>query len=200
MTKPIAMALNNGWIRIDTVSGSGNAAVSVVVLEKNTGRSVTRTETLVGINAHDVEATATIKQDPMPLFLTIDRIETYETGSDTPTVMDTLPSAAGNYNIVGYANVGMLSARETSEKEYTDLNQEQALARVYGAVIIDGGTLHSDIPLDTEFSYGEARQYEFLIPFYATENQTTSERAISLEVSDGDDIIRTIQITQEATL
>lgn len=194
------MALNNGWIRIDTVSGSGDAAVSVVVLEKNTGRSVTRTETLVGTNAHGVEATATIKQDPMPLFLTIDRIETYEAGPDTPTVMDRLPNTTGRYNIVGYANVGMLEAMETGEKEYTDLNDEQGMAAQYGIIINEGGVIHTDIAIGSEFIYGEAQQYTFYIPFYVSANGTVTERTISFEVSDGDDIIRTIQITQEATL
>jgi len=197
------MALNNGWIRIDTVSGSGDAAVSVVVLEKNTGRSVTRTETLVGTNAHGVEATATIKQDPMGPFIVIDHIE--DDGGEPVSVIDV---DGGLYYIVGDSNVDFIIPGESTNPAITDLNDVQGQDSVWdvGFSIIDGGVTYENVMPELsiagqeQFSgvtpvIGTTRQYVFKIPFNVNINKET-KRPIGIIILDDDDVQATFTIEQ----
>lgn len=199
------MALNNGWIRIDTVSGSGSTAVSAVVLEQNTGRTVMRSQTLVGTTAHGDTATCTIKQDPKGAFITIDRVETTN-GSEIAMI----PAGGGDFLLVGYANVDYIEATETSGKSYTDLNDDQGRLWEYGFTIIDGlvsytGVMpESTIHTQTQFvgvtpQIGTTRQYTFKIPFYAYENDSSSDRVVELNVADDSSIAATFSIRQIGT-
>ncbi len=188
------MALNNGWIRIDTVSGSGSTAVSAVVLEKNTGRSVTRTETLIGTNSHGVEATATIKQDPAPPFIVIDHVE--KDGSP----VSQLAVEGGSYFVVGYSNVDFMTISETSE-DYTDWNNiEQGEAWSDGFDVTEHGNTHEHMQLESSIQYGEDEQYMFRIPMNVSVGVKTS-RTVSVIIEDEDgNASATLSIVQKGEL
>lgn len=56
-------ALDNGWMKIDTTSGSGSTAIAVVVSDRNMARTTQRSQSIVGTNAHGITAEATIVQN-----------------------------------------------------------------------------------------------------------------------------------------
>lgn len=189
------MALNNGWIKIENASGSGDTAVSVEILAKNTGRSVTRSATVVGTTTQGAEATAIITQGPAPLFIIIDHFE-----DGNGTTVDHLAGAAADYKIVGFANVDRLTAEETSDKEYTDLNTQQGLAQTNGFSVIDSeGGLYNET-LGTAYSHGEDAQYTFKIPFRSYGNEGSSARNVSFLVTNGALVQNTATIQQAGTI
>ena len=200
------MALNNGWIRIDTVSGSGSSAVSVVVLEQNTGRTVSRSETLIGTTAHGETATCTIKQDPMGPFVVIDHIE-----DDGGEQVSSIAANGGLYYIVGYSNVDFISPGETTSPNVTDLNDTQARDSVWdvGFEIDDDDVYEGVMPEmsiagQPQFSgvtpvIGTTRQYVFMIPFNVEVNKA-GKRDIGIMVSDDDNNSGTITIGQSGML
>ena len=171
--------IDNGWVRIDTESGTGSTAVSATVLNKNTGRSEGRSVTLVGVNAHDETATATIKQDPAAPFIVIDHVE-----SDNTPVTE-LDVAYGSYLIVGYSNVEFLTVNEASE-DYTDLNDaSQGEAWTDGFVIVEHGNTHVHMRLESSIQYGTDEQYMFMIPMNVSAGGKTS-RTVSVIIEDED--------------
>jgi hypothetical protein len=188
------MALNNGWIRIDTDSGSGDTAITATVLERNTGRSVTRSVTIAGHTTHGATAYAVIKQEPAEPFIVADYVESLHSHE----IMQTLPYTAGDYLLVGHANVDFMSAEETSDN-YTDMNDLQH-GRVWenGFTIIENGnTYHGE--LEQEITYGSSEQYTFKIPFYA-EDAGKLSRSISFVLEDNDSHSTTFEIIQEGEL
>lgn len=191
------MALNNGWIRIDTDSGSGSTAVSVVVLQRNTGRSETRTATIVGTTDHGATANAVLSQDPTEPFIVIDHYE--DRNGDTVTQ---LGESVDTYYIVGYANVGYIEATETSEKEYTDLNDPyQGEAWHNGFIVTEQsgtGDFHT-VDLETAIPYGTDEQYEFRIPFVVYKNEGAYSRDIYFTIVDDGTSVATSMITQTGT-
>lgn len=192
------MALNNGWIKIETVSGSGDTAVTAEILERNTGRSVTRTATVVGTTAHGAEATAVFTQGPSPMFIIVDHFE--DENHDTVVKLD----AGGQdvYFIVGYSNVDSLVAVETSEKEYTDMNDEHGIAWSSGILIIDhDGVYHpasgeSPIPMEGDIEYGTDYQYTFKIPFETTANESVTDRDVNFSIRNEGAIMVPAKIVQ----
>lgn len=187
------MALDNGWVRIETTSGSGNMAVSAMVLERNTGRS-DRSVQLVGENAHGVTATAIVKQDHAAPFIVIDHVE-----SDNTPVTE-LDVAYGSYLIVGYSNVESLSVAETSE-DYTDLNDmTQGEALTEGFDIVEHGNTHNHVQLESSIQYGTDEQYMFMIPMNVSAGGKTS-RTVSVIIEDGDgNASATLNIVQKGEL
>ena len=185
------MALNNGWIKIETVSGSGDTAVAAEILERNTGRSVTRTATVVGTTAHGAEATAVFTQGPSPLFITVDHFE-----DEYGAVAVNLAAVGGTYYIVGYSNVDFMSAAETTTpKTFTDLD-DSGTAYTNGFTLIDGNGSSHTIGMETGISYGTDVQYTFKIPFEADENDTVSDRVIYFELTDDGDTRAAATVTQ----
>jgi hypothetical protein len=172
------MALDNGWVRIETTSGSGNMAVSAMVLERNTGR-IGRSVGLVGENAHGVTATALVKQDPATPFIVIDHYE-----NDKYGVVTSFHSGTGNYYIVGYSNVDWMTVRETSEYDYTDLNADSGLVWQNGFWVIEqsgNGDSHT-VELETNIPYGTDEQYEFKIPFALERNESSEDRDVYIVI------------------
>lgn len=167
------MALDNGWVRIETTSGSGNMAVSAMVLSVNTGRSEERSVQLVGENAHGVTATALVKQDPAAPFIVIDHYE-----NDKYGVVTSFHAAIGYYYIVGYSNVDWMTVIETSEHDCTDLNIDSGLVWQNGFFLIEqsgNGDSHT-VELKTNIPYGTDEQYEFKIPFTLERNESSEDR------------------------
>lgn len=192
---------SNGWVKIENDSGTGGTTVYAVVLELNTGRTVDRVQTVTGRTAHGDEGTATIIQPAKGVFVAIDHIE--DTNGNTVTA---LADAAGDYFIVGYANVDAIEAVETSDNAYTDIADPQGRLYDDGFTIIDNGTTYAHIEpeqtisLQPQFSgvtpvIGTERQYTFKIPFYAYANKSDA-RIVSFLVSDGDSETDTVSIRQ----
>jgi hypothetical protein len=182
-------ALDNGWMKIDTTSGSGSTAIAVVVSERNTGRSVTRTATIVGTNAHGVEATAEIIQRPAPLFITLDHFE-----NEKLVVLDEIPVGGGLYYLVGYSNVDFLTISELNNT-YTDVDGVSGYVWTHGFTLIDGENQSHTINLESSISYGTDVQYTFRIPITFNSNSGDA-RDITFEVSDDGDTQNTIIINQ----
>lgn len=189
--------ISNGWIRIETDSGSGDTAVTATILSRNTGRSLTRTATVVGTTGHGATAEAVFSQGPSELFIMIDHYE-----NEDESVVTRLEGASALYYIVGYANVGFIEATETSEKEYTDLNDmHQGEAWHYGFTVTEqsgNGDSHT-VNLETAIQYGTDEQYEFKIPFVVGENEGTSQRDIYFRIVDDGTAVATSVITQFGT-
>lgn len=190
------MALDNGWVRIETTSGSGNMAVAAMVLERNTGR-IGRSVGLVGENAHGVTATALVKQDPATPFIVIDHYE-----DDKYGVVTSFHSGTGYYYIVGYSNVDWMTVRETSEYDYTDLNADSGLVWQNGFWVIEqsgNGDSHN-VSMENDIPYGTDEQYEFKIPFALKANESSEDRDVYIVIQcihDPDVIVEaTIMITQ----
>lgn len=186
------MALDNGWVRIETESGTGSTAVSATVLKKNTGRSDERSVTLVGVNAHGETATATIKQDPADLFIVVDHYED-DNGDD----VSALGNSYAKYYIVGYSNVDWMTAEETSDKEYTDMNDVQQSEVWHNGFIVTeqsgSGDSHT-VNLETSMTYGTDEQYMFRIPFFVYDNNTETQRNVSFEIR-GDESETVVAVT-----
>lgn len=186
--------IDNGWVRIDTESGTGSTAVSATVLKKNTGRSEERSVTLVGVNAHGETATATIKQDPADLFITVDHFE--DENGDTVTKFNS--SYVGDCYIVGYANVDFITISEISEKEYTDMDDVHNNTTWHdGFLLTDADGAEDRIALESPISYGTDAQYMFKIAFHPYDNDTATEREIVFEVTDDGDTQATAVIKQK---
>ena len=184
--------IDNGWVRIDTESGTGSTAVSATVLQKNTGRSEERSVTLVGVNAHGETATATIKQDPADLFITVDHFE-----DEKGALAVKLAAVGGIYYIVGYANVDFMSCSETtSPKTYTDMSVQGGMAYSSGFTLIDGIGISHSIQMETSIAYGTDVQYTFKIPFEMYNNDSVSDRVIYFELSDDGDTRTATTVTQ----
>ena len=186
------MALNNGWIKIETVSGSGNSSVTAEIIERNTGRSVTRTATVVGTTEHGAEATAVFTQGPAELFITVDHFED-EYGASAVK----LAAVGGKYYIVGYANVDFITCSETTTpKTFTDMNEQGSVAYTSGFTLIDGLGISHVIQMETPITYGTDVQYTFKIPFEVYENDTISDRVIYFELADDGNTRTATTVTQ----
>lgn len=189
--------ISNGWIRIETDSGSGDTAIIATILSRNTGRSVTRTSTIVGTTDHGATAEAVFSQDPSELFIIVDHYE--DSNGNTVT---SLGASSAMYYIVGYANVGFIEATETGEKEYTDLNDmHQGEAWNYGFTVTEqsgNGDSHT-VNLETAIQYGTDEQYKFRIPFVVYQNEGTSQRDIYFRIVDDGTAVATSVITQIGT-
>lgn len=191
------MALDNGWVRIETTSGSGNMAVSAMVLERNTGRS-DRSVHLVGENAHGVMAKARINQDPAAPFIVVDHYE-----NDKYGVVTSFHPGKGNYYIVGYSNVDWMTVEETSHEisgdDYTDIN-DNGIAWQDGFQVIEqsgNGDSHT-VELETNIPYGTDEQYMFKIPFVLLPNDSANERNVHFFIHDEEVVaMATTMITQE---
>ena len=189
--------ISNGWIRIDNSAGSGGAAIAATILSRNTGRSVTRTATVVGATAHGAEATAVFSQDPAVPFIVIDHYE--DNNGDEVTQ---LGSSSEIYYIVGYANVGYIEATETSEKEYTDLNDPQQSEAWHNGFTVTEQSGNGDshtVNLETAIQYGTDEQYEFRIPFVVYKNEGAYSRDIYFTIVDNGTAVATSMITQIGT-
>lgn len=172
--------ISNGWIRIETASGSGDTAIAATILSRNTGRSLTRTATIVGTTDHGATAEAVFSQDPSELFIIVDHYE--DRNGDTVTEIG---SATDMYYIVGYANVGFIDATETGEKEYTDLNDVdsgEALHNGFDLTEQSGNGDSHTVNLKTDIQYGTDEQYEFRIPFVVYQNEGAYERDINFMI------------------
>lgn len=173
--------ISNGWIRIDNSAGSGGAAIAATILSRNTGRSETRTATVVGATNHGAEATAVFSQDPSPQFIIIDHME--KDGSP----VSQLAVEGGSYFVVGYSNVDFMTISETSE-DYTDWNNvEQGEAWSDGFNITEHGNTHQHMQLESSIQYGTDEQYVFAIPCNILAGVKTSRTVtIYIENEDGD--------------
>lgn len=173
-----------GFVTVDDhndFSGDGQLTFSV---QTHTGRSARSKQfDLVSDSGHT--GNITVNQQAATLFITIDHYETY--GGSVVTI---LPPTAGDYYIVGYANVGNgLSPAETSAKDYTDLN-EASTGRAWtsGMIIIEnGGTSHSGVMPETAITYGTDAHYTFKIPFYCYENETINDHEITFRIEDANE-------------
>lgn len=186
--------ISNGWIRIDNSAGSGGAAIAATILSRNTGRSVTRTATVVGATAHGAEATAVFSQDPAEPFIVIDHVEI----NNAPVTE--LDVAGGGYFIVGYSNVDFITVTETSE-DYTDLNDvSQGEAWTDGFTIVEHGNTHVHMQLESSIQYGTDEQYMFMIPMNVSVGAKTS-RTVSVIIEDEDgNASATLSIVQKGEL
>lgn len=188
------MALNNGWLKIENDEGSGNAVISATILERNTGRSVTRTATVVGTTAHGAEATAVFTQAPAPPFIIIDHF----TDQNLNTITEIPADYSDDVIIVAYANVEYLYAEETSEKEYTDINKQLGLWKSNGCDIYYNGSFIENADEGQAIQSGTDHYYEMRFQFMVDNNTTETPRDIYIQFSDGDTVQVTTMITQSA--
>lgn len=187
------MALNNGWIRIDTDSGSGDTAVTATILSRNTGRSVTRTVTVVGTTDHGATAEAVFSQGPAELFIIVDHYE-----DENGNTVTRLGASSAMYYIVGYANVGYIEATEDGEKEYTDLNNinsGEAWSNGFTVTEQSGNGDSHTVNLETSIQYGTDEQYEFRIPFVVED--LGYEIDIHFTIRDDTTVVTTSTITKD---
>lgn len=195
--------ISNDWLKIEPSAGEGNTSATVTILKVNFSRTASRSASITGTTTHGSTAHATITQSAYGPYIDIDHIEdgNGENISQYQTP-NTVPSKGDYYKIVGYANVNSLSVEETSNN-YTNLN---TMYKPTSFILTDQSSVTHTMPLDTEFSpdYGAVDRYMFSIEFSVNSNTGSSQRTISIIVSDGGASQRsasdTISFYQEGTV
>lgn len=185
----------NDWVKIEPSSGSGNTSVLATILNVNFGRTVVRRVSIVGTTTHGNTASATITQQARGPYIEIDHIEDGNgiDITDYPTP-NTVASRNDVFTIVGYANLNYLVIEETSAKDYTSINDETDPHHPYNFTLTDSSSQTHTEPLDDEFTqdYGANDRYMFEIEFELHNNESSSQRTISIMVSDGGSLERAV--------
>lgn len=183
-----------GFVTIDDhndLSGNGRLTFSV---GEHTGRSQ-RTKSFDVEADEGGQAGIVVVQSAAELFINIDHFE-----DDSGNTLDILPAMGDIFYIVGYSNVSSLCPSESSEKEYTDLNNEiSGICAQNGIQITESsGASHSSVPPCSEFSYGEDARYIFKIPFRLYSSLVSSEVTIEFTITDEEDLVSETKTISQA--
>lgn len=173
------------------LSGNGRLTFSV---GEHTGRSQ-RTKSFDVEADEGGQAGIVVVQSAAEPFINIDHFE-----DDSGNTLSILPAIGDLFYIVGYSNVGSLWPSESSEKEYTDLNDEISGVCVQNGIQIteSSGTSHSSVPPRSEFSYGEDARYMFKIPFRLFSSLVSSAVTLEFTITDEEDLVSETKTISQA--
>lgn len=162
---------------------TGDGVVSVGTVPANTGRSGRSADITLTTPSNNT-ATIAVEQDAADERLEIDHFE-----DSNGNTLSTLPAAGGIVYLVGYSNCSYLDATDTSTKIYTDINESSGMLQQGGFILkeVEGsGTMHIGVPIATAITpdYGAENAYEFKMPFYLAENDTSATRTVSVQVAN----------------